>query len=448
MILKTTDSHGKIVGCTFSQRLQSAQSQRSQLARWWRRTRGAVERPASVAGFLDVAERCLETEVPAPKTSWTFRTLLKVIAPGTMWCGHGTLARDLTQLGSRSGTDRCCQIHDLCPVQLVPFVAYRGVMTAGPKTLSHCDCDRRFADCLRKVNSMGSRGVFHAYFNLAFRGNMCVTDDYLARGRSLSWASRSLLSGVGRVLRMLMRVAETDEGEGELQEVELQEVELQEVEQQEVEQQEVEQQEVEQQEVKQQEVEQQEVEQQEEVEQQKMELRVKVQQEEEQKEEVKERQPEVEQKVKVKQQAEQQRGTEGASAATGTVNDSVTAAPGENLVNATTEESMVATTPATNEESMVATTPDENSSTTTTTTDQALTTTEENLVTTSPDGNLVSTTPSEVFIYTPPGEEFILIPEYNLVSTGLGAGGFVLTEPEEGSPVPIQPEGSIGPLFS
>lgn len=55
--------------------------------------------------------------------------------PGTMWCGHGTLASDLTQLGSRSGTDRCCQIHDLCPVQLVPFVGYRGVMTAGPKTL-------------------------------------------------------------------------------------------------------------------------------------------------------------------------------------------------------------------------------------------------------------------------------------------------------------------------
>nr|XP_027209013.1 uncharacterized protein LOC113802607 [Penaeus vannamei] len=82
MILKTTDLAGRLVGCTFSQRLQSSKSQRSQFARWWRRSQGAVERPSSVSGFLDVVEGCLETEVPASRTSWTFRTLLKVIAPG------------------------------------------------------------------------------------------------------------------------------------------------------------------------------------------------------------------------------------------------------------------------------------------------------------------------------------------------------------------------------
>ncbi|XP_042886217.1 uncharacterized protein LOC122262292 [Penaeus japonicus] len=137
---------------------------------------------------------------------------------GTMWCGHGTLASDLSQLGSRSGTDRCCRIHDLCPVQLVPFVGYRGAMTVGPKTLSHCACDRRFAECLRDVNSMSSRGIFHAYFNVAFRGGMCVTDDFLTRGRPLSWTSRKLLSGMGRLLKVLMHLSEKEEEEEEEEE--------------------------------------------------------------------------------------------------------------------------------------------------------------------------------------------------------------------------------------
>lgn len=71
-----------LLSLTAAPSARSSKSQRSQLARWWRRSQGAVERPSSVSGFLDVVEGCLETEVPASRTSWTFRTLLKVIAPG------------------------------------------------------------------------------------------------------------------------------------------------------------------------------------------------------------------------------------------------------------------------------------------------------------------------------------------------------------------------------
>lgn len=54
---------------------------------------------------------------------------------GTLWCGNGQGAEDLAELGQWGPVDHCCRVHDLCPVQLPPYVRYRGAINITPKPL-------------------------------------------------------------------------------------------------------------------------------------------------------------------------------------------------------------------------------------------------------------------------------------------------------------------------
>lgn len=54
---------------------------------------------------------------------------------GTLWCGNGQTAEDLAELGAWGPVDHCCRLHDLCPVQLPPYVRYRGAINITPKPL-------------------------------------------------------------------------------------------------------------------------------------------------------------------------------------------------------------------------------------------------------------------------------------------------------------------------
>jgi secretory phospholipase A2 len=43
---------------------------------------------------------------------------LKVMYPGTMWCGPGHTAPDEKTLGRKRYTDKCCREHDNCPLSM------------------------------------------------------------------------------------------------------------------------------------------------------------------------------------------------------------------------------------------------------------------------------------------------------------------------------------------
>ncbi|XP_014808500.1 PREDICTED: protein PROCA1 [Calidris pugnax] len=86
--------------------------------------------------------------------------------PGTLWCGAGTNADAYEQLGEHRDTDRCCRDHDHCQHVIHPFTARYGYRNLRWHTISHCDCDRRLKECLRRVNDTASRVVGQAFFNV------------------------------------------------------------------------------------------------------------------------------------------------------------------------------------------------------------------------------------------------------------------------------------------
>ncbi|XP_007952125.1 group 3 secretory phospholipase A2 [Orycteropus afer afer] len=98
------------------------------------------------------------------KRGWTM--------PGTLWCGVGDSARNFSELGEPwgpgvfQGPDLCCREHDRCPQNISPFQYNYGIRNYRFHTISHCDCDARFQQCLRNQRDSISDIVGVAFFNI------------------------------------------------------------------------------------------------------------------------------------------------------------------------------------------------------------------------------------------------------------------------------------------
>ncbi|XP_045056469.2 group 3 secretory phospholipase A2 isoform X2 [Desmodus rotundus] len=92
------------------------------------------------------------------KRGWTM--------PGTLWCGVGDSAGNSTELGVFRGPDLCCREHDRCPQTISPFQYDYGIRNYRFHTISHCDCDARFQQCLQKQRDSISDIVGVAFFNV------------------------------------------------------------------------------------------------------------------------------------------------------------------------------------------------------------------------------------------------------------------------------------------
>ncbi|MCJ8746773.1 hypothetical protein PDJAM_G00145520 [Pangasius djambal] len=88
------------------------------------------------------------------------------ILPGTLWCGRGSRAGDYEQLGMFERVDRCCREHDHCDRIIRPFTVNFGVFNPTLFTISHCDCDYRFKQCLLGINDTVSNMVGYTFFNI------------------------------------------------------------------------------------------------------------------------------------------------------------------------------------------------------------------------------------------------------------------------------------------
>ncbi|XP_066461070.1 group 3 secretory phospholipase A2 [Eleutherodactylus coqui] len=86
--------------------------------------------------------------------------------PGTLWCGVGSTAENFTNLGVFHGVDRCCREHDHCYPQIQAFEFQYGIRNYRLHTVSHCDCDQRFRQCLHTINDTASTIVGMTYFNI------------------------------------------------------------------------------------------------------------------------------------------------------------------------------------------------------------------------------------------------------------------------------------------
>lgn len=95
-----------------------------------------------------------------------FRDRKMLIASDTKWCGSGHIADSCDDLGIKNETDSCCREHDHCPYTYIADNSeFLGYSWNGFTTLSHCECDIRFNDCLsEKPSKLGSEYVKSVFF--------------------------------------------------------------------------------------------------------------------------------------------------------------------------------------------------------------------------------------------------------------------------------------------
>lgn len=92
-------------------------------------------------------------------------------------CGAGSIAKSKRDIGYFSLTDSCCRDHDLCPEGFLAAKESRfGLKNTGKFTRSNCECDKRFYDCLKNVDSLVSNQLGMIYFNIL--GPQCYIEDY------------------------------------------------------------------------------------------------------------------------------------------------------------------------------------------------------------------------------------------------------------------------------
>ncbi|XP_034548852.1 group 3 secretory phospholipase A2-like [Notolabrus celidotus] len=89
-----------------------------------------------------------------------------VIFPGTLWCGTGSKAIGYDELGMFESADKCCREHDHCRHIIPSFTVNYGVFNSRFFTVSHCDCDKRFRQCLLDVNDTISSMVGYSFFSI------------------------------------------------------------------------------------------------------------------------------------------------------------------------------------------------------------------------------------------------------------------------------------------
>ncbi|XP_060807318.1 uncharacterized protein LOC106140697 [Amyelois transitella] len=96
-----------------------------------------------------------------------FKDRVQAIYPGTVWCGdgHSASARS-SDLGLFFFTDTCCRQHDACKLYIRAGETKYGLTNTGLFTRSHCSCDARFRECLRRTNSLVSAQIGLTYFNV------------------------------------------------------------------------------------------------------------------------------------------------------------------------------------------------------------------------------------------------------------------------------------------
>ncbi|XP_022669813.1 acidic phospholipase A2 PA4-like isoform X2 [Varroa destructor] len=91
--------------------------------------------------------------------------LISGIYPGTKWCGAGHRAKNYFDLGLEVELDKCCRAHDHCPIKVGPWALGFGGRNWAFYTISHCDCDTDFFNCLAEVDNQAADTIGVLYFN-------------------------------------------------------------------------------------------------------------------------------------------------------------------------------------------------------------------------------------------------------------------------------------------
>ncbi|CAF4800565.1 unnamed protein product [Pieris macdunnoughi] len=97
--------------------------------------------------------------------------------PGTNWCGAGDTAYGYYDLGFAWEEDLCCREHDHCPDFIMPQERKHGLRNPSSYYIRmSCDCERKFYQCLKDINSFTAFLIGKFYFNIY--NAWCFKKDY------------------------------------------------------------------------------------------------------------------------------------------------------------------------------------------------------------------------------------------------------------------------------
>ncbi|XP_069703845.1 uncharacterized protein [Periplaneta americana] len=121
--------------------------------------------------MFQLMEQCQDTVSPLEKVELTERSpkldvVFQGIVPGTKWCGTSDVAATYYELGREKDVDKCCRTHDLCPIKVRSYRTRYNLTNEQFFTKSHCSCDDRFLQCLKKRNTPLSILLGNVYFNI------------------------------------------------------------------------------------------------------------------------------------------------------------------------------------------------------------------------------------------------------------------------------------------
>nr|XP_008193524.2 PREDICTED: phospholipase A2C isoform X1 [Tribolium castaneum] len=105
-----------------------------------------------------------------------FKSKVKAIYPGTKWCGDGNISKSYDDLGKFADTDKCCREHDMCPINIDAGATKYDLVNTGLFTRSHCDCDKKFYDCLKEAGGVVAESIGFTYFTVL--GPQCFKEEY------------------------------------------------------------------------------------------------------------------------------------------------------------------------------------------------------------------------------------------------------------------------------
>ncbi|GLV38419.1 secretory Phospholipase A2 [Carabus blaptoides fortunei] len=101
---------------------------------------------------------------------------IKLIYPGTKWCGAGNISKDKYDLGSDLPTDICCRAHDMCDDVIEAGQSKHGLLNQSPFTRLHCNCDQKFYRCLKNITVGSAQIIGDIYFDIL--GSPCYKKQY------------------------------------------------------------------------------------------------------------------------------------------------------------------------------------------------------------------------------------------------------------------------------
>ncbi|CAG0904281.1 unnamed protein product [Darwinula stevensoni] len=198
----TFDTSGSSLTCTIYDDVTSAQRD-SHLASLT--AAGYTGTAVDFATILQDIDNCTQSAPGKVDSTKNGFSVFAAIKPGTRWCGSGDKADSFDNLGKESQVDRCCRGHDFCPIYISSKTTKYGLYNSNSFTMSHCDCDTHFKNCLKKVGTSKADNTGKTLFDVLkascvqFKSGTnstggCSLDDYNCQVANITLVQQSPVS--------------------------------------------------------------------------------------------------------------------------------------------------------------------------------------------------------------------------------------------------------------